>query len=108
MPREFRDRPTADGLAHEEITPRGDGHHMQERELAGPMAGTTEPAEDRLGCVVEDPHDLVATVGLVHERLLSIGREIDVPRRPRPPDRLGPGHHGNRVIECAILLVYVA
>src|SRR5215472_14990758 len=80
------DSTTAHRLPDVYVALRVDRHHVQEREVAGHVPGTTEPGQDRSrrrqagirrnvagpgesGGVVEDPHDLVAAVGLVHEGL---------------------------------------
>src|SRR5207302_10551240 len=83
----FLDAPAAYGLAHVQVAFGVDGHHVQECELSRHVARPPEAVEDcvrrpeQRGPVVEDPHDLVAAIGLVHDGLLPVGREIDVPRR---------------------------
>jgi hypothetical protein len=83
---EFLDAPTTDRLSRVEIALRVNGHHVQEGEIPGHVSGTAEPGEDRVGYVIEDPHDLVAAVGDVHELLAIVRRKVDVPRGPGGPD----------------------
>src|SRR5258708_18455556 len=81
---EFLDATTADRFARVQISLRVDRHHVQEGEVSGHMPGPPEPGEDRArrpeerGPLVEDPHDLVPAVGLVHENLRPGGRQLDV------------------------------
>src|SRR5437773_3541896 len=108
---EFLDATAADRFARVQIAFRVDGHHVQEGEVSGHVPGPPEPIEDRVrrpeerGPVVEDPHDLVSAVGLVHESLLPVGREIDVPCGPGGPERSRAGDDRNGSHEGAVLLI---
>src|SRR6202011_1182272 len=91
LQRELLDAPAANRLAHVQIAFRVDGHHVQEREVAGHVPGPAEAVEERTrrsgegGRMIESPQDLVAAVGHVHEGLPRLCREIDVPRRTSRP-----------------------
>jgi hypothetical protein len=52
--------------------------------------GRPNPARIVLATVIEDPHDLVAAVGNVHELLAIVRREVDVPRGAGGPDSWVP------------------
>ena len=76
--RELLDPPAANRLPCVKIASGVDGHHVQERKVAGHVPGPAEAVEDRIrrsaegGRVIEGPHDLVAAVGHVHEDLLPL------------------------------------
>ena len=86
---------------------------MQEGELSGHVPGAPEACKDRrignsggriaFECsrVVQDPHDLVSAVGLVHEGLHGIRRKIDVPRRTGRAERRGARNDRNSLHERA-------
>src|SRR6266513_983599 len=98
------------GLAHVQVASGVDGHDVQECELSRHVARPPESVEDCVrrpeqgGPVVEDPHDLVAAIGLVHEGLLPVGGEIDVPRRAGRAECSRAGLDGNRPYEGAVPL----
>src|SRR6266700_3565147 len=108
---EFLDATAADRFARVQIPLRVDRHHVQEGEVSGHVPWSPEPGEDRArrpeerGLVVKDPHDLVSAVGLVHESLLPVGREIDIPRGPGGAERSRAGDDGYGPHESAILLI---
>src|SRR5438270_8811853 len=110
---EFLDAPAAYGLAHVQVAFGVDGHHVQECELSRHVARPPEAVEDcvrrpeQRGPVVEDPHDLVAAIGLVSEGLLPVGREIDVPRRAGRAECSRAGLDGYRTHAGAVPLTDV-
>src|SRR5712692_8978172 len=87
---EFLNATTADRFAQEHVALRIEHNRVQEGELACVMTGSAESREDRPGGTVEGPKNLVSTIDVEHEGLLSILRERDVPRRSSgilPPPR---------------------
>src|SRR5713101_5286706 len=87
---EFLNATTADRFAQEHVALRIEHNRVQEGELACVMPGSAESREDRPGGTVEGPKNLVSTIDVEHEGLLSILRERDVPRRSSgilPPPR---------------------
>src|SRR6185312_8626033 len=97
--RELLNAATADRFAGVEVALGVDCHHVQECEVAGHVSGPAESAENRRirstrrrrviqrTRVVQDPHDFVSAIRLVHEALHDVRREVHVPRRTRRADR---------------------
>src|SRR5262249_50257815 len=96
---ELLNAPPADGLADVEVTLRIDGHHVQERELTGHVPGPAKTGQDFAGRVIEDPHQLVAAIGVVHELLRPIRPAIDVPRVSCRPESIGARNNWNDAMQ---------
>src|SRR5690349_9031522 len=78
---ELLDPAAVDRLAGVQVALRVTRDRVQEGELSRLPARLPELVEDRADDAVHLQHLLVAAVGLVHDRLPRIVREVEIPRR---------------------------